>query len=484
MGAQLRRYGEQALEQDIINLLQLWNTAVESTNNTNTTSNKSYLSRCSKIFISCSKSLQHVLFQDHTSQHIPVDDIYKFSKNDPRIIRQLGFMINKPTLDECCRVFYHCSSVEIEKLETLKVANILNSVPTQQIVTQVTPIMNEHAPIAIPCLDPILEGDETNVREVDAEIIDETPLLSRILVNCCYNNDTVTIKLIIKCLHTLFKKEMEGSLLDSSAPVQDTNMEPEDDDDDEDEPEEVESSNSTNAPVTAVPSTATATATVAESINHLQPIQQLFNEIYNSVLTYNTQLTMDDTVTNEEILTLYLSQYRIMENFDVLRSNSVQSESTRDAVNTIHNKYDDYKSLFHYIMNYPEDTKTFRTPLHIASISNNMLCVSLLLETGVCNPSKQDVYCKTPYHYCMNTSIRKLYRTSWNKSIRYYEQNPTIAINNSYYYYWNWNDCGGIPVPVSKEVLTNQKNKKKEKKKRSKVNKKEMEKELKEKQEK
>ena len=91
MGAQLRRYGEQALEQDILNLLQLWNTPeVGASNNINHSGiNSSYLSRCSKIFISCSKSLQHVLFQDNSQQNIPADDMFKFNKNDSRIIRQL-----------------------------------------------------------------------------------------------------------------------------------------------------------------------------------------------------------------------------------------------------------------------------------------------------------------------------------------------------------------------------------------------------------
>ena len=75
-GAMLRRYGEQALKEDVRDLLRTWQAHLES---------------CSVIIISAPKTMRQVLFEE--SKDAPL------RKEDPRL-REVPFMVAKPTFEE------------------------------------------------------------------------------------------------------------------------------------------------------------------------------------------------------------------------------------------------------------------------------------------------------------------------------------------------------------------------------------------------
>ncbi|KAH9124292.1 hypothetical protein AeMF1_004917 [Aphanomyces euteiches] len=77
-GAQLRRYNEMALQQDIVDVLQTW---------------ASELRDCERIFIGCAKTSRGIFFEKSTG----------LASNDPRV-RHVPFGTLRPTYDEVCRV--------------------------------------------------------------------------------------------------------------------------------------------------------------------------------------------------------------------------------------------------------------------------------------------------------------------------------------------------------------------------------------------
>lgn len=78
-GAMLRRYGEQALKDDVLEVLRLWG---------------GHLQSCSAIFVAAAKSVRPVLFGSSSATHKDYLD-----KADPRV-KFVPFAVGKPTLEE------------------------------------------------------------------------------------------------------------------------------------------------------------------------------------------------------------------------------------------------------------------------------------------------------------------------------------------------------------------------------------------------
>lgn len=87
-GATLRRYGEQALREDIQALLLCW---------------LPYLQSCVVILTAIPKTMKHYVFSDALQTG--------FSRDDPRI-RAIPFMVKKPTFEEIKLVHQKCIRVE------------------------------------------------------------------------------------------------------------------------------------------------------------------------------------------------------------------------------------------------------------------------------------------------------------------------------------------------------------------------------------
>lgn len=80
MGAQLRRYGEKALEEDVQKLITLW---------------QDYLENCGLILVATTKTMRPLLFEksDDASSHVAM-----LKKEDSRVV-SVPFAVDKPTLE-------------------------------------------------------------------------------------------------------------------------------------------------------------------------------------------------------------------------------------------------------------------------------------------------------------------------------------------------------------------------------------------------
>ena len=94
-GAMLRRYGEQALKDDIASLLQLWSGHIQC---------------CSVLLIAAPRTLQHCLFDVSMSKGGGA----VLSKDDPRI-SSVPFAVSRPTLDEVRAVHERCTHVHYSR---------------------------------------------------------------------------------------------------------------------------------------------------------------------------------------------------------------------------------------------------------------------------------------------------------------------------------------------------------------------------------
>ena len=88
-GATLRRYGEQALKEDIQALLLSW---------------MPYLQSCVVVLTAIPKTMKHYVFSDAIQRH-------GFSRDDSRI-RSIPFMVKKPTFDNIKAVQQVCTRIE------------------------------------------------------------------------------------------------------------------------------------------------------------------------------------------------------------------------------------------------------------------------------------------------------------------------------------------------------------------------------------
>lgn len=92
-GAMLRRYGEQALREDIRNLMKSW---------------QWHLSRCSLILMSVPRTMRGILFDEEKGSII-------LDRLDPRI-RYVPFMTDRPTLETVKEIHSKCSTIYVSSV--------------------------------------------------------------------------------------------------------------------------------------------------------------------------------------------------------------------------------------------------------------------------------------------------------------------------------------------------------------------------------
>lgn len=101
----LRRYGEQALKEDIAQCLALWSGHIQS---------------CSMILISAPKTMRSVLFDTpenpSSGNTSSAGSGGVLSKDDPRVA-YVPFMVDRPTLDEAKMVHDRCTSVYFNRVD-------------------------------------------------------------------------------------------------------------------------------------------------------------------------------------------------------------------------------------------------------------------------------------------------------------------------------------------------------------------------------
>lgn len=107
-GAMLRRYGEQALKEDIAQCLALWSGHIQS---------------CSMILISAPKTMRSVLFDTPENPSAGNNNSNTtggvLSKDDPRVA-YVPFMVDRPTLDEAKMVHDRCTSVYFNRTDIVE----------------------------------------------------------------------------------------------------------------------------------------------------------------------------------------------------------------------------------------------------------------------------------------------------------------------------------------------------------------------------
>jgi hypothetical protein len=96
-GAMLRRYGEQALREDVRAVLHEWSALLQS---------------CSAVFLSCPRTMRGVLFDEGTSGEVSHRQA-TIRKDDPRV-RLVPFMVNKPTFEEVKAIHSRISTVTFQ----------------------------------------------------------------------------------------------------------------------------------------------------------------------------------------------------------------------------------------------------------------------------------------------------------------------------------------------------------------------------------
>ena len=101
-GAMLRRHGEQALREDVAECLRLWTGHIQS---------------CSLILISAPKTMRGDLFvEEATTGSSSAGGGMVLCKDDARI-RNVPFMVARPTLDEAKAVYDRCTSVYFNRVD-------------------------------------------------------------------------------------------------------------------------------------------------------------------------------------------------------------------------------------------------------------------------------------------------------------------------------------------------------------------------------
>src|SRR5262249_32441770 len=83
VGATLRRYGEQALQEDVQRLLTLW---------------QDYLQACGLILVATTKTMRSLLFEKIDNSRSAKTHISLLQKDDPRVI-YVPFTVDRPTLE-------------------------------------------------------------------------------------------------------------------------------------------------------------------------------------------------------------------------------------------------------------------------------------------------------------------------------------------------------------------------------------------------
>lgn len=469
MGAQLRRYGEQKLKDDVYDVLREWGS-------------DGLLDQCAYILVSVGRTLQHVLFRDSNSSSSASTSQeeypYKLAKSDPRVVRGLGMMVDKPTLEECCRVFRLCTAVTFEKssevVSTTEGSHV-HVAPAEVVVENAMPVPYGVS-VAVPCgasVDAfaLSNGDGGNPDEMPIatcvsteELREDTPLLARLLLNACQCDDVETVRMVVNGLKLAHSRRHDNNSLTPASPsgagreeqpeddttVDETVIELDDEDDDDAE----------EAP-RAQPSILEDDTTLQAMSDGGMGADGSQSEIAALLVELSRCLSAEAQVqvqggddghtelqfTTQELLNLYISQLSLL-------------EATGDG--------DMRSSLYYSIVNTPENFVDFRTPLHIACQRGCAKTVKLLLLSGMADPTKLDASGQTPYQLCQRKDCKIMFRR-----VRALYESETAEIARQHgRCAWNWDNCGGVPPGLSAEAERAQKQKQKDKKKRAKASKK------------
>ena len=170
-GAMLRRHGEQALKEDVHNLIRDWSQKLKC---------------CSKILISVPKTMRSLLFEEDSKNKSNL-----LQRDDPRII-SIPFMVGKPTLDEISSIHSKCTKVYF------RARTVVNEITNNDI--------EEHINIE--------NIESNNISKPKKVAFDEPALpslpdcpISKDLINACINSDE---KLATSIIDKLISDEENG----------------------------------------------------------------------------------------------------------------------------------------------------------------------------------------------------------------------------------------------------------------------------------
>lgn len=186
-GAMMRRAGEQALREEIKQLIRDWG---------------AYLDTCSLVLVSVPKVMRSVLFDDHSDSSS--SSTYPLQRDDPRV-RSIPFMIDVPTFENVQKVHSICSSVIFSEVE-LDVkgdpavtvgdsSELLSSSSLEQMLEQVG-LEASMALKSIPEVPAPPSAIEAATEELEVLISSDQSL--RNLLAACRNGDHRAVKAMIK----------------------------------------------------------------------------------------------------------------------------------------------------------------------------------------------------------------------------------------------------------------------------------------------
>lgn len=165
MGAQLRRYGEKALKEDVQNILTLW---------------EDHLHRCGLILIAATKPMRGILYESEETANNSALSLLR--KEDNRIV-YVPFVVDKPTLesansirDRCIQVTISSGAMEQPPTEELKASTKKSSSTNKEVKETTTKV------------------ERINLK--DEEKLIECPFSKDIIAACKLGNDANAKKAI------------------------------------------------------------------------------------------------------------------------------------------------------------------------------------------------------------------------------------------------------------------------------------------------
>eukprot|EP01039_Chlorochromonas_danica_P008771 gene8771-9673_t len=173
MGAQLRRYGEKALTEDVQAILTKWNATLKS---------------ASLILIATTKTMRPILFEDTTG---PSSDTTLLKKNDARIVN-VPFAVDKPTLESAKTVHSIVTSVRLS-VATSEVKSVDLIEEDEEIVVDIVGELDERD-------DKLVKSSKKGVEDKEKEdgslSYQLSPAAQRIISACEALSDEEIVKII------------------------------------------------------------------------------------------------------------------------------------------------------------------------------------------------------------------------------------------------------------------------------------------------
>lgn len=177
-GAMLRRYGEQALKEDIAQCLTLWNGHIQS---------------CSLILISAPKTMRSILFDDAVNGTGDATGVVLL-KEDPRI-SYVPFMVDRPTLDEAKMVHERCTSVYFNRVDGVDTSGDATTVGAASSEASVASLLG--------ILKPLKPNSSSNEEKRFSATVANTPGLlqcpaSQRLISACHGADEEAVLAVLE----------------------------------------------------------------------------------------------------------------------------------------------------------------------------------------------------------------------------------------------------------------------------------------------